>query len=135
MVIVSDPPNGKIYVHHRTKMCRLPAGCRLNRQQIWWFWRFLRTFPWADRAHTLGFCSTHGYYKTLKYGPDRPTGRFSKIAKTTKFAAGSTGSQPATGTFLCDDAHRFYHLEGPTLSPHNGLGWYRDCSIRVSMIV
>jgi len=22
---------------------------------------------------------------TLKYGPDRPTGRFSKIAKTTKF--------------------------------------------------
>ena len=26
----------------------------------------------------------HGYYKTLKYGPDRPTGRSSKITKTTK---------------------------------------------------
>ena len=48
-------------------------------------WRFLRTFPWANRAHTLGFCSTHGYYKTPKYGSEWPTGRFSKIVKTIKF--------------------------------------------------
>jgi len=28
--------------------------------------------------------STHGHYKTFKYGPDRPMGRFSKITKTTE---------------------------------------------------
>merc|ERR1719266_3118133 len=95
--------------------------------QIWWFWRFLRTFPWVDRAHTLGFCSTHGYSKTLKYGPHRPTGRFSKIAKITKFSVLIMSTLMST--------LRMHYLEGPTLLPHNGLGWYRDCSIRVSMIV
>jgi len=35
--------------------------------------------------HTLGFCSTHGYYKTLEYGPDRPIWMFSKTIKTSDF--------------------------------------------------
>ena len=42
-------------------------------------WSFLKTFPCADRAHTLGFCRPMCVYKTLKYGSDRPTGRFSKM--------------------------------------------------------
>ena len=58
--------------------------CKSAHIRFWWFWQFLKTFPWADRAHTLGFYRGDAPYKTLKYGPDRPTGRFSKIIKTTK---------------------------------------------------
>ena len=46
-------------------------------------------------------------------------------------------STPLSGTLngTLSGTLRMHYLEGPTLSPHNGLGWYRDCSIRVSMIV
>ena len=44
----------------------------------------MKTFPWADRAHTFWFCSTHGYYKTIKYGFDGRTERFSKTTQTTR---------------------------------------------------
>ena len=44
------------------------------------FWTILKTFPWADRAHTSGFCSHICANKSLKYEPDRPTGRFSKLS-------------------------------------------------------
>ena len=33
---------------------------------------------WAERAHILGFCTTHGYYKILNYGPDWPHGKVLK---------------------------------------------------------
>lgn len=39
---------------------------------------FLKTSLWADQAQTLWFCITQGYYKTIKYGPNRYTERFSK---------------------------------------------------------
>jgi len=45
---------------------------------IWWFWRFLKTFPCANRVHTLGFCSTQGYYKTMKYGARSAHGKIFK---------------------------------------------------------
>ena len=62
-----------------------PQWSGLRKLRIFMVLVILNTFRWADRAHTLGFWSTHGYYKTIKYGPHRPAGRLSKIVKTTKF--------------------------------------------------
>ena len=39
----------------------------------------LKSFPHAYGVHTLSFCSTHEYFKSIKYEPDRPKGRCSNI--------------------------------------------------------
>jgi len=84
---------GTIYVlswHIWTVWCILSQNPSLKHvPEIWWFWWFLRTFLLADRTHTLGFCSTQAYYKTLKYGPDLLKGSMWKSMwksfKTMKF--------------------------------------------------
>ena len=67
-------------------------------------------------------------------GPIGPREGFQKSSKPPKLVQSEIAPQIALQIAL-QIAHQIAHLEGPTLSPDNGLGWYRDCLIRVSMIV
>ena len=97
----------------------------------------MKTFPWTYGPYLWGFCSTHGYYKTPRDRVHRPTGRFSKIDKTTKFLPTERITHRAPAKFFARGPAGV--PEGPPKGVRTtgrvGMGWYQELSLRVSMLV
>ena len=69
----------------------------------------------TDRAHTQGFHSTLGYYKTLKYGPHRPTIHIGKIVHKAKNLVTEIGKKVTTYFYQRDIYHCIRYLKTPQL--------------------